>query len=156
MKWIYYKLNSSNYTSLVKYENPGFEIRRIRPRKFTFHNIAWMLLSFGRFIEHQIVEMATSKVVARAQVMPKIFIFGFMKKNGIHIGPCSTEEQYRGRGFYPTLLTEIILKYKNKDCYIFCDDENKSSIRGIEKVGFKPFAIGSKNKIGIYVIEKYI
>lgn len=159
MSLIYYKFLSKQACMFEKNIPNGFKIDIVIPLSFTFHDIIWRFFSVGQYREYRLIEVATDKVVAKAQVMPKIYIFNFMDKGlNIHIGPCSTLKEYRGRGFYPLLLYKIINDYRSKvSCfYIFCDEYNNSSVRGIEKVGFQPFAKGVKNKWGIYVIKEYI
>ena len=90
--------------------------------------------------------------------MPKIFIFSFMKRNCIHIGPCFTDKDFRGRGYYPALLKIIMNDYRDRteEFYIFCTASNLASQRGIAKAGFQCFGRGMKNKLGIYVLEKHL
>jgi predicted acetyltransferase len=104
----------------------------------------------GRFKEYRI--LYNSKIIAYAQVMPKIFIFKFMHKGGLHIGPCWTHPDFRGQGLYPYLLRKIIDDNKNgvDQFYIFAEYNNASSHRGIVKAGGEVFASGYKSKLGIY------
>jgi predicted acetyltransferase len=48
----------------------------------------------------------------------------------------------------------IVAAYSPKECYIFCNSNNKASIRGIEKAGGVMFAKGYKSKFGFYRIQK--
>ena len=68
------------------------------------------------------------------------------RKNSIHIGPCWTDKNHRGKGIYPAVVSKICADYSQKDVYIFTDDDNISSQKGIEKVGFKPYATGFKTR----------
>ncbi len=79
-----------------------------------------------------------------------------MKKNGIHIGPCRTTKHERGRGFYPFLLRQIMRDNQNKVGYMIVHQNNESSIRGVMKAGFIPFAKGHSNSFKRYVIDEYI
>lgn len=74
-----------------------------------------------------------------------------MPWSGIHIGPCRTVPEERGKGYYPYLLERIVGKNPQKEYYMIIDEKNLSSIREVEKVGFKRFAIGKK-RFGLYVI----
>lgn len=155
MSFLYYIFNKNRDTLNNIDIQDNINIMVTRPKLNTLHNIMWTLFSFGRFREYRIVSQ-DNHVLSKAQVMPKIFIFSFMKPSGIHIGPCFTDKESRGKGLYPFLLTRIILDYKKvDDFYIFCDQGNTPSIKGIEKVGFKLFAKGAK-KNHIYVIESNI
>lgn len=155
---LYYHFPKENLNEIAVFIPDGFELRIVRPHSNSIHDILWNICSFGKYREYKLIDVSNGKTVSKAQVMPKILIFPFMKNDGIHIGPCSTDSQYRGRGFYPTLLKKIMLDYRSKvkDFYIFCDSNNIASIRGIEKTGFKCFAKGVKNKLGIYVVKEYI
>lgn len=159
MKWIYFRLASksgSYYKSIIP---DGFELQIRKPRSLSVHNLLWTFLSLGRYCEYILVDKVSQRVVSKAQVMPKIFIFQFMTgKRGLHIGPCSTIKEYRGKGFYPLLLSCIFDNYKNRvdTFYIFCDEGNIASIRGIKKVGFRAFGRGYKNKFGVYVVEELL
>jgi hypothetical protein len=152
--YIYYKIDN-----IIEILNPikiGEEliVRKVKPKLTNFHNILWTVFSLGKFVEYQLINKK-DMVLSSAQVMPKIFIFSFMDKNGIHIGPCYTHDNYRGRGYYPYLLTFITSEYKYKNIYIFCEETNISSQKGILKAGFKSFAKGYKSKIGIYKVYNY-
>lgn len=156
--WLYYTYPKENINNIDALIPSGFELRIIHPHTNSIHDVLWNLFSFGKYREYQLVDTSNRLTVSKAQVMPKIVIFRFMKSGGIHIGPCHTLPAYRGRNFYPTLLKKIVEDYRMKirDFYIFCDENNSASIRGIEKAGFKCFAKGVKNKFGIYVIKEYI
>ena len=153
---LYFRLtNPFNKTDFAAPQD--FFIRIVRPHSFSFHDIMWNIFSFGKYREYQLVQKLDGRIVSTAQVMPKIFIFQFMQKNKtLHIGPCATVKEFRGRGFYPLLLTTIMNDFKDKInlFYIFCDKTNVSSKRGIEKAGFNAFGEGYKNRFGIYVLDK--
>lgn len=53
---------------------------------------------------------------------------------------CLTLPEYRGRGLYARALLAIQRYLRNRSferCYICVEDDNRSSIRGIEKSGFR-------------------
>lgn len=104
---------------------------------------------FWDFFEYQI--LIDNQIVSKCQVVGWLPIFPFMKRNGIHIGPCETIEKHRGKGVYPYLLNLIQRDFKNP-CFMIVDENNISSIKGVEKAGFKVFANGYKTKFGRYVI----
>ena len=161
MTCIYFRREASSADNLEivpKLQNVELGIRN--PKWNNFHNILWSFVSifsfrFMRFKEYVYCDR-DKKVVASAQVIHKIPIFRFMDRNGVHIGPCNTNMAYRGKNLYPSLLCKIVHDYPNRMVYIFTDDTNHASLRGIAKAGFKPFAVGRKNKLGCYVVEKYI
>lgn len=64
--------------------------------------------------------------------------FPFVKANEFEIGPCKTSPSERGRGIYPYVLEHIISDRSDaKRIYIFAEEANVASIRGIEKTRFK-------------------
>lgn len=73
----------------------------------------------------------------------EVLKFLFLCDNEYEIGPCSTLPQYWGQGIYPKILGHIAYTIGTKDTkfYVIVDDKNKSSIRGIEKVGFQRVGI---------------
>ena len=117
-----------------------------------FHLLVWNILSLFRLKEYQLIS-ETGEIASYAQLMPKIFIFRFMQRKGLHIGPCFTIEKYRGRGLYPELL-KIIIQNETKcnEFYIFTKTTNIASQKGIVKAGFIPFGHGYKSKFGVYKI----
>ena len=53
---------------------------------------------------------------------------------------CLTLPEFRGRGLYPRALGEILRYLKGRGyerCFICAADDNRASIRGIEKAGFR-------------------
>jgi GNAT superfamily N-acetyltransferase len=153
----YYKLRKNLNVNSFELSMQGFELKVVQPHN-GMHNILWTLFSMGRFKEYRILN--NSKIIAYAQIMPKIFIFDFMDKNGLHIGPCWTHPDFRGQGIYPYLLRKIVdddygsVERADK-YYIFTSTDNISSQKGIEKAGGEIFAYGYKTKLGIYRLSSY-
>jgi len=59
------------------------------------------------------------------------------------IGPCFTEPEFRGRSIYPRVLQYIVTTLRNEGFgpfYIHTSIDNKASIRGMEKAGFRQLA----------------
>lgn len=144
----------------VRIRGHRYTLKVVRPTyqnsggKNFLHLFIWNVLSFFRFKEYQLIDRK-GKIVSYAQLMPKIFIFSFMSKQGLHIGPCYTDEKQRGRGLYPELLKMIIQnEIKNDEFFIFTKKTNIASQKGIIKAGFVPFGYGYKSKLGIYRISK--
>lgn len=120
-----------------------------------FHQFIWKIFSLGK-IRIYTVQNKEGLVVASAEVMPKIFIFSFMKgKQSIHIDPCYVNEKYRCRGIYTNLLKKIISDFPTVEKYIFCAESNIPSMKGIEKAGFQFLGYGKKGKLGIYKMISY-
>ena len=75
------------------------------------------------------------------------------RKKSLHIGPCWTDNKFRGQGIYPAVLSSICKNNSETNMFIFTEDENIASQKGITKVGFKKFSNGYKSKhFGIYKI----
>lgn len=156
--YIYFRYNGGGGDLQNLYVDGCYQLRCCRPRLDNWHNIFWSLwsvLSFRtpKFVEYQY--LFDGKVVARAQVIHKLPIFRFMDNMGVHIGPCCTDPMHRGKNLYPSLLTRILSDHIDRNVYIFTDDANKASLRGIEKAGFVPFAVGNR-RFKFYVVEKYL
>lgn len=141
--------------SSLKEVDSGLVVRTIKPsiynnkRKFIWKTFS---LFTGFYKEYNLYR--GDKFVARAEVVSWLPIFGFMPKKGVHIGPCQTVEDERGKGYYPYLISRIIQDMPNNEFYMMTRAANISSIRGIEKIGFVQIATGQKTKLGRYVIVK--
>jgi predicted GNAT family N-acyltransferase len=78
--------------------------------------------------------------------------FNFSKPYVI-IGDCFTDDRYRGRGIYPLVIRYLADIYcKENQVYILVSPDNLSSIKGIEKAGFRFMA----NLQGIRILFFYI
>lgn len=89
--------------------------------------------------------------------MTKNLRFPYMEKNTLQFGPCFTQKEYRGNGFYPLMLNYLMCKQVDmyKVFYIFCCDDNTALMRGISKAGFSLFGKGKK-KFCKYIITEYL
>ena len=78
------------------------------------------------------------EIIHTSLVVPKCWKFPFLDKDDYEIGPCITNEQYRGNGIYPQILNYIVHSHGNKNTkfYMFVAKDNIPSIHGIEKAGF--------------------
>ncbi len=133
----------------------GVEFRKIVPSFLNIHNLIWHIFSWMRgklFFEYQAVK--DGKVLSTAQVVTKLPIFPFMSKDSLHIGPCMTMKEERGKGFYPLLLQYIRDSLPSVDLYMMTSDDNIASQRGIAKVGGVKIGEGVKDHFGRYVITK--
>lgn len=141
------------YNSLNKIVIPDSIDGRIECKKVgmfhDIHSFLWNILG-GRLKEYRIIK--NKKIVCYARVVNKIFFFPFMGSSGLHIGPCATAESERGKGLYPYLLQHIIQENKGKDFYMIVNESNVSSIKGVVKAGFTPYAKGYKTFFNRYII----
>lgn len=77
--------------------------------------------------------------VHTSYLLGKSFKFSFLNHDDYEIGPCFTREDSRGKGIYPDVLRYICSNFGSADTkfYMLVAQNNKSSIRGIEKAGFR-------------------
>jgi hypothetical protein len=125
----------------------GFESFIFQPSVFklslekgTFlKNVAWFLLSFGQY---KIVYLREEKTIVHSSyIIPKNIRFPFMAKCDLQIGPCYTNENYRGKGIYTAVLRLIPKVYgkPNRTFWIFTTEQNLISQRAIERSNYKRF-----------------
>ena len=149
--WVYFKRKGCDCSGFQIKDNNALTVRHIRPEAWkSLHNFLWCFFSFfsGCFKKYQLLHEEI--VVCVAEVVSWIPLFRFMPWGGIHIGPCRTIPEERGKGYYPYLLEKIVEENPEKEYYMIIDEKNLSSIRGVEKVGFKRFATGRK-RFGQYI-----
>ena len=136
--------NESKYDRLENRYNVAF--RMTRPKIDSLVALYWCIASLilgKKFVEYQLIY--DGRVVSTARVTPKLPTFPFMSIDGYHIGPCYTEPEYRGRGFYPLLLQYRMELNPDSQFYMIVNETNESSLRGVKKVGFVEFARGKKD-----------
>lgn len=80
--------------------------------------------------------LADGKLIHVSHVFGKSWRYSFMNKNDILIGMCWTNPDFRGQGIYPSVIKRIASDYRERRIWIYCDERNISSVRGIEKAGF--------------------
>jgi beta-1,4-mannosyltransferase len=71
----------------------------------------------------------------------------------IHIVDCYTPLEYRGRGYYSNLIKLIAHKYSS-NVFIYANQNNIASSKGIEKAGFELYCVYSKLPFGIIESNK--
>ena len=110
------------------------------------------VITFGKFWIYYVVT-DKNEIVHTSYLLGKCYKFPFMSKNDYEIGPCVTKKQFRGKGIYPNVIRYIIsdVKDKAKTLYMFCNESNYASIRGIVKAGFKDDGNLERNAFKIYV-----
>ncbi len=138
--------------------NPEYETFIFKPSlfKLNMHGnkhpiyLFWYLFTKGKYCIFYI--MHHGKIIHYSHCLPGFFKFPFMTKKDLMIGPCWTDSKYRGQSLYPFALSEITKRYENKvdNIYIFTEDTNIPSQKGILKAGFKQTGILKTTKTGIY------
>lgn len=109
MKRELYKTDYSSYKSNKIYEGNKFRfvVSKVTPRVISLKEaLLWNIACLGRCKAYCLLE--GNKVVHRSIVVRGRTKFTFLEKGDIEIGPCWTDEKYRGKGLYPFVLSEII------------------------------------------------
>ena len=121
-----------------------------RMKYFYYQLMTFIYRGFKRvFKEYDVV--IDNTIVSKAVLISKVPVYKFLPKNGIHICYCETVPEARGKGYYPLLLKYIQNDMLNQDFYMIVDEDNISSIKGIEKAGFIRYANGQKTLDGRFV-----
>ncbi|MBR4308998.1 MAG: GNAT family N-acetyltransferase [Oscillospiraceae bacterium] len=96
------------------------------------------LISKGRFTVYYATDPETGNVLHTSYVTGPGYKFPFMHKGDIHIGPCYTAPQARGKGLYKQALRTIHRDHSagKGRAYMLVAEDNTPSIRGIEACGF--------------------
>lgn len=157
-KYLYYSTSESNVDSAFLLKDPSEELHvkvtKISPFRNT-HSMVWKFSSLfggGLFVEYQLLKNGV--VVCDSEVTNWMLSFPFMSRRGIYIGSCRTKLEERGRGYYPYLIAKIKETLPNRDYYMFVDEGNHASIRGVEKAGFYRYATLRKTRLGLYLIKE--
>lgn len=81
------------------------------------------------------------KIIHQSTLFKSIFLLQLIQKKGPAIGECFTKEEFKGKSIYPFVVNfiarEEILKNNQTEVFIIVNRDNSSSIRGIEKAGFR-------------------
>lgn len=84
----------------------------------------------------------------------KVYLLRLINKKGPVIGSCFTNIKYRGQSIYPYVINRIAVDELNsgkKEVFMIVDQDNISSIKGIEKAGFeKLVSIKTKRWLWFY------
>ncbi|MFN3755250.1 hypothetical protein [Flavobacterium sp.] len=81
------------------------------------------------------------KLAHESYLFQKLFLLRVIHEKGPTIGDCKTMPEFKGKSIYPFVINfiarEEILKNHQKEVFIVVNTNNSSSIKGIEKAGFK-------------------
>ena len=132
----------------ISLKTNNFEVQVFKPSLFkpslkgycnSFKDYAtyfyWLVISYFELAIYYVKD--GEKLIHTSLVTNKSFKFPFMSENDLHIGPCITKEEYRGRGIYPKVLQKIALDSPQKTLFMIIEDSNIASIKGVTKAGFK-------------------
>ncbi len=156
--------------------NPISVAADIKLSEITFDNVEHVkdfrseehVATFLRFLEegqYGIYAWIDSKVVghAWAKVCKKHYckVNGYIKisQNEALIHYCNVSESHRGKNIYPAMLAALCQRLfseaKVRRVLIDTEVDNKASLRGIAKVGFKPLGKGTYIQFGGQLIYKH-
>lgn len=119
---------------------------------FNKTDYVWYLLSFGKCRKVVVLDKS-GRVVHTTRVVGKCFKFPFLSKGEAVIGPCVTAEDHRGRGIYPSVLRHVRQSGGYRAYYMFVNEQNIPSIKGIEKADFQRIGTVKKRR-GRWQISK--
>lgn len=81
------------------------------------------------------------KIIHQSFLFKKLFLLSVINKKGPAIGECSTIPEYKGKSIYPFVINYIareeLKNNRHEEVFIIVNSDNLSSIKGIEKAGFK-------------------
>lgn len=114
----------------------------------------WYLFSRNKYFIVYVKNQ--NKIIHHSVCITKFYRFPFMDSNDLEIGPCWTDENYRGKGIYPYVLKYVLSNFKDKydKFFIMTDSDNIASQKGILKAGFEFIGKGTKNVFGRYIIKE--
>lgn len=114
-------------------------IRTIFRNNKPFTNIYWLLNTFGKCWVYSIYK--DSQIIHYSYVTKRCYKFPFMRNDDIQIGNCYTKVGFRGKKIYPFVVQEVIndfdMKNNSHDVYMLIDQENSSSRKAMQSIGFR-------------------
>lgn len=133
-----HKFTPSLFKLFLKNENKNF--------KSAVARLYFRLMAGKKYVVYYVLS-PEGGIMHTSTVMPSCFKFRYLGKNDCEIGPCYTNKEFRGRGIYPKVLRYITSDYIAESFYMTVHKDNASSIRGIEKAGFKRCGWIIKSKV---------
>lgn len=109
-------------------------------------SVSWFVFAYGT-LRVYIVKGQNNEKIHISYMCTRSYKFPFLQDNDYYIGPCFTDEKYRGQGIYGAVLLKII--EDNPDAnnfYMIIHQENISSQRGASRVGFEVIGKIKKEK----------
>lgn len=150
-KYLYFKNSRTEDFQLPE----GLSVKVVPLDLSCLYRRLWRMSAFinrGQLLEYKLFR--DERLVSTAVVAPKVWNLAFMNRDELQIGPCRTEPDERGKGYYPTLLNYIMAQNPNKTHVMMVVENNAPSIRGVEKAGFVKYAEGHKTKLHRFVTDK--
>lgn len=128
----------------VKYSNWGAE---------------YQLLVTNKILSQRFKLLHTSGVIAHESTLYRFTPLGLsLGHYDKVIGNCRTHEKHRGKGLYGCMISYIVKNHCVNTPILFVEDNNLSSIKGLQKIGFSVtdrIKILKRGFLGLYYsIEK--
>ena len=156
-----YEVYTNTINSSIPFESPKFDLGELKCEKVstkidTLKNVLyWNIATVGKVKAYVVYD--ENKLIHKSYVVKGKEKFRFLNRGDIEIGPCWTHPDYRGRGIYPYVLTQILKRETNEGsiAYMLIADTNLSSQNGVKKIGFVKMGRTTKKDILLrYRIEK--
>lgn len=112
--------------------------------------IFWYLFSSARY--HVFYVVFEGRIVHSSYLLWRNPRLAFMKRGDVHIGPCWTDPQHRGRRLFPAVISRIAALHSGRRVWMIADEDNLASRNGIERAGFRLVGFGRKIA-GRYTID---
>lgn len=152
--------NDSSYS--ISFWKPS--LKKIFPwglseKRFAFW---WLMHQFRFFTNRDYSVLLIHKdndLIHRSCIFPRYFRYPFMKENDLQIGDTFTDPKYRGKGIATYAILTIIEYFKMNDrkFWYIVEENNKSSIRVIEKAGFKKIGSGIRTSmLGLRLLGSFM
>jgi predicted GNAT family acetyltransferase len=148
-------INDLDLTPIIGFSDFGYSILIFKPTLLRLgvdnsemiKKFLWYFITMGRYRILYIME--DKKVVHYSFIIPKNFRFPFIGPDDLEIGPCFTENNYRGRGIYTRVLQMIpqIFKDSARTFWIYTLQNNNISQRAIEKAGYNSCGLARNTKV---------
>ena len=131
--------------------SPTWNNLRINNMTGILFYLFWYWFSAGKYLIYFVKN--EGEVVHVSHVLTRNPKFAFMAGKDREIGPCWTHPGFRGRGLYSRVLRRIAGDLGQGDgrLFVFAEEKNAASLKGIAKAGFSYFGAGIKSSPwGIY------
>ena len=140
------RVNSKNKIELIFWSPSLLQIKPILFPIIPF--LIWYIFHYLGIFENKKFSIAyiknKNKILHRTLIFPKFYRFPFMKKQDLQLGDILTEKSFRGKGVASKVISFILEKYKTKNFWFLCNENNISSILIAHNNNFKLKGYGYK------------
>ncbi len=154
-KFLLYKFNSKENDSLIKLDNPlQGKLKFISPFRFSWLFRLLMMgekLNLVKVFALSIIDffntknekkisiclyIINNKILSYLVIQDVKYHMPWISEQALEIGAVYTKPDFRGKGLYAYSL-ETLIKSEKGLYFMIVEEENISSIKGIERAGFK-------------------